>query len=161
MEPTPAELKLIDAAKSGEAADYRVGEKEADDPANGEKWGDERTLRAAIIYALCVGTRPEWKVHPKGVRAVGARIVGDLDFEAATLRVPLLLTGCFIDEPISLLNARTRTLSFAGSHCRGISADGLAVEGDVFPRHGFTAKGEVRLLGTNNCRSLDFVGARI
>ena len=87
LEPTPAELKLIDAAKSGEAADYRVGEKEADDPANGEKWGDERTLRAEIVYALCVGTRPEWKVHAKGVWAWGARIVGDLDFQAATLRV--------------------------------------------------------------------------
>ncbi len=160
LEPTPAERKLIDAAKSGDVANYQVGEKEADDPANGEKWGDERTLRAAIIYALCVGTRPEWKVHAKGVQAIGARIVGDLDFEAATLRVPLVLVGCLIDEPITLLDARTRTLSFAGSHCRSISADGIAVEGDVFLREGFTAKGGVRLLGADINGDLSCVGAR-
>ncbi len=68
LEPTAAEQKLIDAAARGEPADYRAGDEKADNPANGEKWGRKRTIRAEIVYALCVGTRPEWKVHPKGVQ---------------------------------------------------------------------------------------------
>ncbi|MEE8515669.1 MAG: hypothetical protein V3T02_03430, partial [Alphaproteobacteria bacterium] len=74
LEPTPAEQILIDAAAKGEVVDYRVGDKEADDPANGEDWGADRTLRAGIIYALCVDTRHEWTLHAKGVRVLGARI---------------------------------------------------------------------------------------
>ncbi len=160
LEPTPAEQKLIDAAARGEIADYRVGDEEADDPANGANWGDERTLRAEIIYALCVGTEPEWKAHAKGVWVWGARIVDNLDFDAATLHVPLGLIYCHIDERITLRDARTRSLAFQGSHCKGISADRLAVEGSVFLRDGFHAKGEVRLVNADIGGNLDCVGAR-
>jgi hypothetical protein len=149
LDPTPAEQRLIDAAARGEVADYRVGDEEADNPASGENWAADRILRAEIIYALCAGTRPNWQVHAKGVFALGARIVGDLDFDAATLSTRLALIGCRIDGPISLRDARTRTLVFAGSHCGGINADRLVVEGSVSLRNGFVAKGEVRLRGAD------------
>ncbi len=49
------------------------------------------------------------KPHEISIQAHGARIVGHLDFEAATLRVRLGLVYCLIDEPIALLDARIRT----------------------------------------------------
>ena len=94
LHPTPAEQKLIDAAAKGETADYRVGDKQADDPANGADWGEDRTLRAEILYDLCTGARPEWKLRAKGIRAVGARITGLLDFQGAEVNAPLILAVC-------------------------------------------------------------------
>jgi len=161
LQPTPAEQKLIDAAAKGETADYQVGDKQADNPANGAEWGEERTLRAEILYDLCTGARREWKVHAKGVQAVGARITGSLDFQGAEINAPLLLGFCRFDQPLILRNARIRTLNLSGSHCQGMRADGLAARGDVFLRDGFTAEGEVRLLGADiggdlSCRAAEF-----
>ena len=147
LQPTAAEQKLIEAAASGMVADYRVGEREADDPAGGAEWGEERTLRAEIIYALCLGARPDWPVHPKGVEARGARIVGPVDFLSATLVSPLALVACFIEEELILADAEAPLLTLEGSHIRALNADGLKTRRGVFFRNGFTARGEVRLLG--------------
>ena len=155
LQPTPAEQKLIDAAAKGEIADYRVGDKQADDPANGAEWGEDRTLRAEILYDLCVGARPEWKVHAKGVQAFGARITGSLDFSGAELLTRLRPALCHFDQPLFLRDARTQTLAFDGSHCQGMNADGLVTKGNVFLRDGFTAEGEVRLVGADIGGSLE------
>ena len=53
---------------------------------------DQVRVRASVLYELCVGTR--WPVHPKGVQLAGAWVHQPLDFEYATLRVPLLLGKC-------------------------------------------------------------------
>jgi len=107
LQPTLAEQKLIDAAAKGEISNYQVGDEQADDPANGAEWGEDRTLRAEILYDLCVGARPEWKVHAKGVQVVGARITGSLDFQGAEIKAPLLLAFCRFDQPLILHDART------------------------------------------------------
>ena len=92
---TEAEKRVVDCAERGKLCDF--GE---DDPSEGEGWGDERTVRAEVIYALCCGTRDDWSVHAKGVRIQGAQIAGALDFENATLRYPLHLLSCFLPEPL-------------------------------------------------------------
>ncbi len=144
---TPAEEKVVNAAAAGAVADFTAGDKQADNPAQGAAWGDDRSVRAEVIYALAVGTNPAWPVHAKGVQIRGAKIVGALDFEAATLRCPLLLAGCYIAEPVTLRNATIPALYLHGSHLPDLNADGVNVRGDVFLREGFTATGEVRLIG--------------
>jgi hypothetical protein len=49
-----------------------------------------------------------------------------------------------------LTDATTKRLSFSGSWLgRGLYAGGMTVKGDLFLSAGFTAKGEVRLLGSD------------
>ena len=158
LQPTPAERKLIEAADKGVVAPYTTGDKTADDPAGGADWGDKRTIRAEIIYALCLGTNPDWTVHAKGVQARGARIVDSLDFESATLLRPLALLDCFINEDLILVDAEARSLVLSGSHVPGMSADRLVTKGSVFLSDGFAAKGEVRLLGADIGGSLSCTG---
>ena len=155
---TPAEEKVVNAAAAGAVADFTAGNEQADDPAQGAAWGDGRSVRAEVIYALAVGTNPAWPVHAKGVRIGGAKIVGALDFEAATLRCPLLLAGCYIDKPVTLLGATIPALNLHGSHLPGLNADRVNVRGNVFLSEGFTAKGEVRLLGAQIGGQLACVG---
>ena len=137
-----AEQRVISSAKQGEPCDFGK-----EDPSQGGNWGEERTVSADVIYALCCGTRQDWPVHAKGVRIRGARIVGTLDFEAATLRCPLYLFSCFIEEPMRFNDARVRSLALSGSFTQGLLADGMVSEGSVHLDSAFTAKGEVQLLG--------------
>ncbi len=140
---TPAEKKLIKAAKNGQVADYRRRSKELDDPAKGASWSRERTIRAEVIYALAVGDNPQ--VHAKGVQIWGAKIVGPLDLRGAKNPPPLILIDCFVDEPINLMDADALSVALTGSHVTGIEADGLHIRGDVLLRDAFHATGEVRL----------------
>ena len=137
-----AEQRVISSAKLGEPCDFGEG-----DPAQGGNWGEERTVSAHVIYALCCATREDWPVHAKGVHIRGARVVGTLDFEAAILRCPLHLLSCFIEEPMRFDEARVRSLALSGSFTQGLLADGMVSEGSVRLDKGFSAKGTVRLLG--------------
>ena len=58
--------------------------------------GDERRVRASVIYSLCTMERG---VHARGVRLTGAVVDGLLDLESTTLLVPLVLTGCVLGDP--------------------------------------------------------------
>ncbi|MEX0814059.1 MAG: hypothetical protein WD014_00135 [Dongiaceae bacterium] len=156
LEPTEAERKVIEAAAKGEYCDFAAEHPGDTDPPNGAAWGDDRTVGSKIIRALALCQRPnDWPVHAKGVRVVGAKITGPLDFEAATVLVPLGLLRCYIEKPIILRDASTRTISLAGSQVPGITADRVSVDGAVFLRDGFHARGEVRFLGARIRASLD------
>lgn len=160
---TAAEEKLIEAAKTGDVVDYRTGDPKLDDPANGAKWGPERTIRAEVIYALAVGDNPQ--VHAKGVQIEGAKIIGTLDLESAQIPHPLVLAWCFIGEPITLMDADALTINLTGSHVAGIDADRLRTRAGVFLRNGFHATGEVNLLGAKiggqlNCDGGTFENAK-
>jgi len=82
---TPAEEILLDKAQKGEPADFRSGDKETDKPENADNWGDDRRIRANLLYWLCVDREASELVHAKGVVIHGAQVEGQLDFDAATL----------------------------------------------------------------------------
>ena len=153
MKLRDAEQRVISSAERGEFCAF--GE---EDPSEGANWGEERTVSADVIYALCCGTGEEWPVHAKGVRIRGARIVGTLDFEAAVLRCPLHLVSCFIEQPMCFDNANVPRLALSGSFTQGLQADGMVCEGSVSLREGFSAKGEVRFAGATIAGGLDCGG---
>ncbi len=152
---TPAEEILLDKAQQGERADFTTGDEETDKPENADTWGDDRRIRADLLYWLCVDREASELVHAKGIRIDGAKVEGQLDFEAATLPHPLLLVGCAIPEGIFLRDAQTRTIALSRSHTGPISADRLTTKGSMFLRERFQAKGEVCLLGANIGGDLD------
>jgi len=156
---TPAEEILLDKAQKGEPADFRSGDKETDKPENADNWGDDRRIRANLLYWLCVDREASELVHAKGVVIHGAQVEGQLDFDAATLPHRLGLLYCAIPEGIILRAAQTLTIALSGSHTGSISADSLTTQGDMFLRNGFQAKGAVRLVGANIGGDLDCDGA--
>lgn len=134
-----AERKVVEHASRGKTCQLGAGE-----PSKGAKWGEERVVRASVIYALCCGLHDDWPVHAKGVRISGARIDGKLDFEDAVLQSPLHLLHCYIGEPMSFERARLPVLCLTGSYTHGIQADGLDAN-QVVLDNGFHAKDEVHL----------------
>jgi len=145
---TPAEKEVLEKAPIGQEADFRVGDKEKDDPAKAHEWGPSRTIRAEFLYWLCTDEKATKLVHAKGINISGVKIHETLDFECAHLRRRLGLFYSAIPEGIQLMDATTRTLAFSGSHTGAISADRLKTEGSVFLK-GAHAKGEVRLPGAS------------
>jgi hypothetical protein len=109
--------RLLAAAARGEPCDF-MGPVWSANPATWEQWGPERQIDARLLHALCVGGGEDPPVHPRGVHLIGAKIVGALDFESATLRVPLILERCFIGEPFTLEKARAPHLRLNGCFCR-------------------------------------------
>ena len=81
---TRAEIKLVEAAATGAIADYRSPQ--GIETANRAQWGHDRTISASVIYALAVGTNPDWPVLSAGLRIVGARIKDELDFTGVEIR---------------------------------------------------------------------------
>lgn len=145
---TPAEEILLEKAQKGQCADFKTGITETDQLRNAGDWGDDRCIRAELLYWLCTNTDADQLVHAKGVRICGAKVEGQLDFAVATLLHPLWLRDCVIREKITFRRAQTRDIDFSGSQTGPISADRLTTQGDVFLR-GSLIKGEVRLLGAN------------
>ncbi len=159
LEPTEAEAKVIEAAARGDIADFRTGNENEDDPANAEKWGEERKIRAEVIFALLVEGRADWPVHPQGIWIYGAEITGALDLPGAELAFPLSLLGCRLNSTVLLYDCRAKSLNFSDSRLFSIRGDRLTVTGSLYMRGNFIAEGEVRLLGAMIGGDLDCSGA--
>ena len=155
------EQRLNDACARGEWLDLRAGNEAQDDPQNGAGWGDERIVRAEVIRTLAIAARDDWPVHAHGVRLRGAKITGQIDFESATVAVPLWLVGCYVEQSVDLVEAKTRAIGLQGSRVAGIVADGVRIEGDLNLRDGFHASGDVRLLGAQVGGDLECNGGRV
>ena len=90
-------------------------------------WGAERSIRAGTLRHLLVAEHGH--VHAKGVRLQGVRISGQLDLESATLRCPLHLEYCYLDNdgPVVLDYATASVFVLTDCHVAGLKADTLVV----------------------------------
>ena len=157
-----AERKVLAASVKGALTDLRTGKAEADDPANGAKWGVARRIRAELLIELLTAQR-----HPDGrparaVKLIGARITGSLDLEAVSLTCPLLLQDCYIDEPVNLDEATAPAVRLLGCRLPGLTASQLRTSGNLSLRHTrFTANSEVNLFGAHIGGTLDLRGVSL
>jgi hypothetical protein len=140
------EDELREAIRTGRQVDWRTGVATADDLAHGGDWDAQRTVAAALLAELLL-TAPEESRRPRGLRLTGARIVGELNLEATELACPLLLQGCWFAEPVILAEAQAPAVRLPGCHLPGLSAQQLTTRGNLELNDGFTATGEVRLVG--------------
>ncbi|GAT65770.1 oxidoreductase [Planomonospora sphaerica] len=126
---SPAERRLWDAYQTGAWVDLRSGDPEADDPANGECWGPERTVRAEVVAALLLGARePEPGATP-GLRLAGARITGNLDLSDAAVGAKLHLLNCHLSGTVDISDAKTQGLRFRGCELGRVRAARSTVDG--------------------------------
>jgi hypothetical protein len=156
---TGPEQKVRQAILTGRLVDLRAGQPEADDPAHGADWDEQRTVRAEVLADLL--TQQGDKSRPRALRLAGARILGQLDLEAVELVCPLLLGGCWFAEPVILAEARASALRLPGCHLPGLSGDQLTTRGDLSLSNGFTASDMVRLRGAHIGGTLDLRGATL
>jgi adhesin HecA-like repeat protein len=149
------------AAGTGALVDLRTGVPDLDDPAGGASWGAARTVPAELLVELLVGARTPLRARRlQAVRVRGARITGRLNLEAATLACPLLLQDCYLEQSISLNQARAQVILLPGCHLPGLTAEQLETRGNlVLDRSSVT--GEVRLLGAHIGGQLRFNGASL
>jgi hypothetical protein len=151
---TPSERELVQHAANGTWCDLS------------ERDEDDRRIRAALIYELCVeGTR---KVHARGVCLKGARILESLGFESATLSVPLRLTDCTIGQPD---DSDVNAVNLEQVSCPWISLDDCQVHGAVsatqvrvthtLSLQRTSVDGAVDLSGAHITGQLDMSGAQL
>ena len=160
-ELTDPERKLWDAAQTGATVDLRTGDSERDDPTTGDTWDTGRQIRAELLSELLTMAGGLTDSRPRPLRLAGARVTGTLDLEAATLTYPVLLIGCFFDEPITLTEASTHALRFPGCHVPGLIAKQLRTGGNLELNSGFAADDGVVLSGAHIGGQLSFEDATL
>jgi hypothetical protein len=158
---TPAGMKqlLREAMLAGQLVDWRTGNSRADDPSRGAGWDAKRTVAAGLLAELLTGT--DGSQRPRALRLAGARILGQLDLEAAEVICPLLLRGCWFAEPIILDEAQAPAVRLPGCHLPGLNADQLTTRGNLQLSDGFTTRGEISLFGAHIGGQLDLSGATL
>ncbi|AZM45451.1 hypothetical protein DMB38_06080 [Streptomyces sp. WAC 06738] len=159
-ELSPPERRLWDAFPTAGQVDLRAGDPAADDPVGGAAWGPERVVRAEVVAALLLGARDGESGHTAAVQLTGARITGRLALDHADVQHHLRLQDCSFEESADLYGARTRQLSFNGSHLPGLLASHLWAEGSL-RFTGCTTSGKIRLVATRIAGTLILNGARL
>ena len=153
---TALEEEMVAAAGTGDLVDRGAGPFSL---AEMQAWGEERTVRAAVLrYLLIAG---QWPVDTKGVRLRGIRISGHLDLEAATLRCLLSLDCCYLktDVPTCLDLATVLRVTLTGCQLAGLTGDMLtARELDLSDS---TLSGPLLLLGADITGQLICRGAQL
>jgi len=157
LEPiTAAERELLKQALTGDWAKCGPSYDDKDnDPKEADKWGKERRIRAELVAWLCTDEQARKHVHPRGILVYGADITGPLDLSFVKMPFPLRFEHCRVQKDINLSRAEVSELDLQGSAVQGITAHGLVVKNDVFLIGGFTANGELGLIGAQIGGDLD------
>jgi hypothetical protein len=111
-----------------------------------------------LAYLL---TQVHEKRRPSALWLRGALIIGSLNLEAAELVCPMVLEGCWFEQPINLTSARTRALWLTGCHLPALHAQELTTRGNVHLNDGFVVQGDVYLAGAQVGGQLILIRARI
>ncbi|MGO4632936.1 oxidoreductase [Streptomyces sp. 2RAF24] len=160
-EMTPPERELWDAFPEGRRVDLRTGVPDADAPAAGDRWGPDRTVRAAVVATLLLGANEDRSGTVAALRLTGARITGRLDLSGAEICHTFLLQGCRLDEAVQLHGATTRTIEITDSWVPGINAELARIEGDLDLRRSTLEGGSLILVNARMAGNLVISDARI
>jgi hypothetical protein len=145
---TLAEFEPLFAAEKQLLAACRLGDTAMVGPVRPSECSEQTRVRGAFLRFLALGGDERAPVHEHGLSLSGAWIEGALDLVAATVGCKLSLLNCGFELAPALNDATlVGTLDLAGCSLPGLSADRTAIKGNVYLNQGFTASGQVRLLG--------------
>lgn len=150
----PLEETIIEHCAAGRPVD--LDKSVSVDPSTMDTWGPERTMRASVLLHLL--TEEEWPVNVKGIHLRGVRISGPLDLEGATLRCPLWLNNCFLDDslPIILDYATVSLLVIKGCRFAGLHGNSVTIAKGLDLSDSSTAVAvwlvDAEITGQLNCR---------
>ena len=138
-----AERKVINNAKVGRQTDFTEPNDPTDLSMIPESAWQGRTITGKFLYQLC--TNPRGSINSRGIRIRGARIVGEVNFEGATVRHILALEQCLIEtDTIVMSDAHFRRLDLSYSVCGEVRAENLHTDGHLVLR-GTTIRGPILL----------------
>ncbi|MGY6657626.1 hypothetical protein ACXIZN_36240 [Amycolatopsis sp. TRM77291] len=89
----------------------------------------EHHIRARVVRDMLLGLHGP--LDPLGIRARGARILGQLDLSYVDTTTGLALVGCSFDEPITARGAHLPRFDLTSSRINPLNAQGLRVDGDL------------------------------
>jgi hypothetical protein len=149
------EEEMLAKAATGELVDCEGPYELADM----QRWGQKRTVRAAVLRQLLIAIQEA--VDAKGVRLRGVLISGQLNLEAATLRCPLFLDYCYLDaiEPVRLNHATLPRISLTQCQLAGLTGDMLSTR--EIDLSGSTLTGPLTLSGADIAGQLICSGAHL
>ena len=131
----------------------------ANDVAQAEKWGSERTVRADIVRWLYADPQAYSLMDQSGLGIAAARISGELDFSYLKIDKPITIFQCYIPDGIDASNSILRSLDLRASRTGPVTADVAAIGGDFELQFGSYAT--VSVFRTRISGSLDLSGARV
>jgi len=107
---THAELALLEFAEIGNLNHGELAvaglSKDPLDPSNDPKdaaaWTRDRDIRATLIEWLAVDHAAIARIHPSGIRVLGARVVGPLDLSYVHVPFAIMMIRCSFPEQIRL-----------------------------------------------------------
>jgi hypothetical protein len=126
-----ADKSNIERAKFAMAGTSGAPLDPSNDPKNAAAWPHDRDIRAQLIRWMAVDNEATLQVDPNGVRVVGARIVGGLDFNHVRVPFAMTLERCSIPDAMSLVSAEFPSLDLSGSYTGPISGENLVTHGDL------------------------------
>ncbi len=131
-----ARSSAIDCSKGGDK-----------NPANENKWGPERTIRATSIAWLCTYAEASSFISSQtGIAIIGARITGQLRLPYTRVHFPLMFVDCSIPNGFYMRGADIAELILDGSHVGSLVAGNMRVAGNIH-LHRATIRGMVDLSG--------------
>ena len=90
---------------------------------------DDASIDSDFLYHLLTGDGP--KLHVRGMRVVGAHVLGPLDLGGATVTSGLELRNCVLDD-LTLNDAHAGRLVFSGSQVKSVAARNCVFDGRVW-----------------------------
>ncbi len=158
---SPAEQQLIELAprrQFGWLGPSTDDQSPLNEVAHADKWGPERTVRAALLAWLTTDPEASRLVHPSGIGFGGARISGELDLSYLTADRPISIVHSYLPDGIDLSYSHLKSFELRSSRARAIDGDLSTIDGDVLLSFG--SFGEVTLFRTRIGGSLDCAGSR-
>jgi hypothetical protein len=168
---TDCEQKLLASLSNGGTADCRpktkndeVADHWQNDPSKGDSWPGSRQIHPELIQRLLVNEAILRVINSKGIRIMGAKILGErrtdpLDLSNLMVPFPIAIWRSRILSPISLTNANVKELDLSGTWTGPVTANGLTVQGDIVLRNSFHSDGDVRFDNANVIGNLNFEDA--
>ena len=122
-----------------------------------ESGDSANVVRGEIVRFFAYGGDPDGRpVRGPVIGLQGAWVSGDLDLAHANIPYALFFGHCHFADSVVMQHAECAALNLIGSHlAKGLQADELMTKGGVYLCAGFSADGEVRLLGANIGVNLD------
>lgn len=154
-----SERRLWEAFPRGEVVDLGLGDP-PDEGFDPESWGDDRRVRGEVITRLLLGAGQRQPGYVARIWLTGARIVGEIDVSGGHTTHELILSRCWVDEPMHFINTSSNSVTFYRTRLRGLFGVGWQVSGSMIFAHS-RCEGEVILNGAHITGSLGFSAATL
>ena len=117
----------------------------SNDPVRADDWSAQRNVRAELIRWMCVDRAATDLVDPRGLRVLGARIVGPVNLQQVRVPFAIALRSSSIQDAMNLREAEIPSLDLRGSYSRAIDAQSVTVPHAMDLGENFHAHGVVNL----------------